>query len=63
MVDAADRGLELGTRTVPLGMEGGTKKREGIICAVASRDCAGIGTGERDSGELIDAADGGADVP
>ena len=63
MADATERGLELGTRTVPLGLEGGAKKRDGNICAVASRDCAGIDSSERDSEELIDDVDGGADVP
>jgi hypothetical protein len=63
VADGSERGLELGTRTVPLGLEGGAKKRDGIIRAVASRDCAGIDTDERDSDELIDDVDRGADVP
>jgi hypothetical protein len=44
---AVVRGLELGTRTVPLGLEGG----------------AGIETSGCDSDELIDDVDGGVDVP
>jgi len=63
VADGAERGLELGTRTVPLGLEGGAKKRDGIVRAVASRDCAGIDTDERDSDELIDDVDGGVYDP
>ena len=63
MAGGAERGLEPGTRTVPLGLEGGTKKRDGIVRAVASRDCAGIETSGCDSDELIDDVDGGVDVP
>lgn len=61
--DAAERGLELGTRTVPLGLVGGTKKRDGIVRAVASRDCAGIDTTDSDSADPIDDVDDGVDAP
>ena len=55
----AERGLELGTRTVPLGWGGGAKKRDGVVRAVASRDCAGIEGSDRDSAESMDEVDGG----
>ncbi len=61
--DAAERGLELGTRIVPFGLGVGTKKRDGIVRAVASRDCAGIDTSDRDSADPIDEVDGGVDAP
>ena len=47
--DAAERGLELATRTIPLGLGSGTEKRDGIVRAVTSRDCAGIDTSDSDS--------------
>jgi hypothetical protein len=59
----AERGLELGTRTVPLGLGGGTKKRDGIVRAVASRDCAGIDTGDSDSADPMGGVDDGVDAP
>jgi hypothetical protein len=60
--DAVERGLELGTRTVPLGLVGGTKKRDGIVRAVASRDCAGIDS-DSDSADPIGEGDDGVDAP
>lgn len=61
--DAVERGLELGTRTVPLGFGGGTKKRDGIVRAVASRDCAGIDTSDSDSADPIGDVDEEVDAP
>jgi hypothetical protein len=63
VTDAKDRGLELGTRTVPLGSRAEVKKRDDIR-AVASRDCAGIDTVDRDSVDgLMDNVGGGVDCP
>ncbi len=62
MVDGADRGLELGTRIVPLGLGGGAKKRDDTG-VVASRDCGGIDTNDRDSDELTDNVDNGVEDP
>lgn len=59
----AERGLELGTRTVPLGWGAGAKKRDGVVRTVASRDCAGINGSDRDSADPMDEVDGGVDVP
>jgi hypothetical protein len=61
--EAAERGLELGTRTVPLGLGVGTKKRDGIVRAVASRDCAGIDASDSDSADPIGGVDDGVDAP
>ena len=61
-MDGAERGLELGTRIVPLGLGGGAKKRDDTG-VVASRDCAGIDNSDRDSDELAENVDSGVEDP